>query len=568
MTKSLRNTSREDLIAEIERLQAELRQAKDSGSLIHELTVHQEEIEVQTAQLIDTQHALEESRDRYVDLYDFAPVGYMTLDANGSILEINLTGARLLGKDRSKVLGIPFVNNVHVSDRLKVHDFLRRCKEDVGTVTVELTLGAAADNRIVELLTRRFEAQSAPHSSYVTVMNDVTAVRTLERERKVAEQARVQLEKEQAVARASSEAKDHFLAALSHELRTPLTPVLAALSDSHLWSSLPEPQRSAVDLMRRNLDVEIHLIDDLLDVTRIARNRLMLRRQSVDLHDAIRDVATMSGHAALLRNVTIVQQLQAGDTWVMGDPTRLRQVLWNLLSNAIKFSRPGGVVTLASANDGPGHVVVRVTDTGAGMDARMLAGLFEKPESALPPQTQAAGLGLGLVICHGVVTAHGGTIRAFSEGIGQGSTFEVRLRTSPPPLEASAPPVSVSTGNTTSLRVLLVEDHSDTAEMLSMLLRHHGFKVAVAGSVDAALDLARAGCDVLVSDVRLPDGTGMDLLRRLREISFVRGIAMSGFGTQDDVRRSKEAGYDEHLVKPIDVQRLIEAIHKVAEGIH
>jgi len=226
-------------------------------------------------------------------------------------------------------------------------------------------------------------------------------------------------------------------------------------------------------------------------------------------------------------------------------------------------------VRIASYDMG-GHLTVTTSDSGIGMNAQRLAELFPANEETPEPIRSSSGLGLGLLICRTVVQAHGGTLTATSRGLGLGSTFEVRLRriTGAAVTKVQAPPVPASAPRS-SLRILLVEDHPDTAEMLSMLLRHHGFEVEVAGSVDAALDLAQSsGCDVLVSDVRLPDGSGMDLMRRLRESQFVRGIAMSGFGTQDDVRRSKEAGYDEHLVKPVDVGRLIEAIHKVAERTH
>jgi signal transduction histidine kinase/CheY-like chemotaxis protein len=570
MKKSVRHTVRHDLIAEVERLRAEPVNAERLAALLHELRVYQEEIGVQTAQLVDAQQALEESRDRYVELYDFAPIGYMTLGVNGIIIEINLTGASLLGKERANVLGLPFAGYVNQRDQSRVSDFILRCRGQNALSTVELVLRTPAGDRIVQLVGKYSTAALDAAPRLLTAIIDLTDWRRLDDERKTAEAARARLEKEQAIARASSEAKDQFLAALSHELRTPLTPVVAALSDAALWISLSAEQHAALDLIRRNLDLEVRLIDDLLDVTRIARNRLILRHEPVDVHEALRDVATMSAHGALLRQVIIKSKLDAGRTWVNGDPTRLRQVFWNLLSNAIKFSAPGEVVTISSRNAGLGQVIISVEDTGAGMDAQTLNELFAPPKDkeARSMFRPSSGLGLGLVICQGVVHAHGGTIVARSDGPGRGSTFEVRLQTVDrvqPTAPATPRPEQSAAVRAPSLRILLVEDHPDTAEILSALLRHHGFIVEVAGSIGAAMTLAKSGCDVLVSDVRLPDGSGMDLMRRLRESQPVRGIAMSGFGSPEDIRRSKEAGYDEHLIKPVDVTHLIEAINRVAE---
>jgi hypothetical protein len=552
MTTSLWHTSREDLIAELERLQAE-----------------REPVEKVT-QLIEAQRALGESRDRYVALYDLAPIGYMTLDNRGTIVEINLPGAALFGKERTKIQGLSLASHVQPHDGIRLSEFLARFDNETGVAAVEVALRTTAGERFVQLVGKRVTTEAGVRTQLLAAMIDLTEQRRLDSERKAAAETHARLEREEAIARARNEATDQFLAALSHELRTPLTPVVAALSDAELWTALPEQQRAAVELMRRNVDLEVHLIDDLLDVPRIARNRLALRRESVDVHDVVRDVVATSTHAAQLRHVTVATNLGAKKPCITGDATRLRHVFGNLLGNAIKFSEPRGVVTITSSDASSGQLLVSVADTGAGMDPHQIQDLFRQPRGAASrPMTSSSGLGLGLMICEGIVSAHGGTIHARSAGLRKGSTFDVALPTVERAKVAQvAQSEEPSAGRRGSLRILLVEDHPDTAEMLSTLLRFHGFEVEVAGSITSAISLATAGCDVLISDVRLPDGSGMELMRRLRQSLPVRGIAMSGFGSQEDIRRSKEAGYEEHLIKPVDVTRLIEVIHRVAQHTH
>jgi CheY-like chemotaxis protein len=347
-----------------------------------------------------------------------------------------------------------------------------------------------------------------------------------------------------------------------------LTPVVATLTDDDFWSALPDRQRKAVELIRRNVDLEVNLIDDLLDVTRIARNRLDLRREPLNVHDALNEVVAMCAEPARTRTIRVQTNLAAKGPWVVGDPTRLRQVFWNLLSNAIKFTEVGGTVTIASADNDRGQLVVTTTDSGIGMSAQLLRELAQNEEGP-KPLPSASGLGLGLMICQGIVRAHGGTLRATSKGHGKGSTFEVTLESAgSTSLESRHRRHSTLGKEERSVRILLVEDHQDTSEALSMLLRNHGFNVQVAESVDVAVRLATAGCDVIISDIRLPDGSGIDLMRRLRAMFPIRGIALSGFGSQEDVRRSLQAGYDVHLTKPVDLSTLIEVIEEVSAKSH
>jgi PAS domain S-box-containing protein len=410
---------------------------KDAFSeLFHELQVHQEELSAQNHQLIETQNALEESRDRYVDLYDFAPIGFMTINPSGMIREINLTGAALLGRERSHVVGLPFNSFVVSSHKPVFSDHLRHCQQiEHGSTTIELTLTVGQPPISVQLVTRRHRGHTSNEPVFVTAIIDVTAHRKLEQERRDAEDARDKLARDREFARARADAKDHFLATLSHELRTPLTPIVATLSNHRLISLAPEPLRAALQTVRRNLDLEVRLIDDLLDMTRISRDLLALTHEPLDLQTVAQEVVEMLDAEIRRHDLTIVTTFDAPDHCVIGDPVRLRQVFWNLLGNAIKFTPAGGTIRIASAPGPFGFIDIIVSDTGMGMDRDIIGSINADGDVARhTPIQSATGLGLGLAICRGIVKAHGGSLRAVSTGTGRGSTFVVQI-----PISAHAP---------------------------------------------------------------------------------------------------------------------------------
>jgi PAS domain S-box-containing protein len=534
--------------------------------LFQELKVQQEELTAQNHQLIETQHALEESRDRYVDLYDFAPIGYMTIDSSGMILEINFAGAALLGKERNKVVGFPFNAFVTASEKPQFSEHLRRCRQlDRESVTTEVTLNGSTS---VQLITRLRSGNTGEAPVFLTALVDVTPRKQLEQERREAEETRQKVARDREFTRARADAKDHFLATLSHELRTPLTPIVATMSDDRLIALAPEPLRAALNTVRRNLELEVRLIDDLLDVTRISRDRLVLTHERVDLHVVAREVVDMLNQEIQRRDVRVVTALEASTHFIVGDSVRLRQVFWNLLGNSIKFTAAGGTVTVSSSDGPVGFVQVMVKDTGIGMERDMIDSINAEGEAARSmPLQSTTGLGLGLAICRGVITAHGGTLHARSGGTGRGSVFIVQLPIAAhteSPRRSAEPRQPEEERRAQRLRILLVEDHQDSADMLSQLLLLHDFEVEVANTVEKAVAKAREGFDLLISDIRLPDGSGLDLMRRLRTTQKIHGIAISGFGTEQDRHRSQEAGYAMHLTKPVDFNRLLEAIERVA----
>ncbi|MEO6006378.1 MAG: PAS domain S-box protein [Opitutus sp.] len=388
------------------------------------------------------------------------------------------------------------------------------------------------------------------------------------------------------VARASK-AKDDFLAALSHELRTPLTPVLlsaAALRDDH---RLPSEVREQLSMMERNIALEARLIDDLLDLTTISRGKLRLRLQPSDAHSLISLALEIVRESARDKGLVVECAFNAKNSTLQVDAARFQQVVWNLLRNAVKFTPVGGTITLTTRDEispaGISWLHVEVADTGIGIELAHLAQIFQPFEQgANTGSHHFGGLGLGLAIARSVVELHGGRISAQSAGRNRGATFVVQLPgastpdsgplASDTPLspdtspDAAAPRPTVATVR--PLHLLVVEDHESTLVTLAMLLRRDGHHVVTAANSTAARVAAAAGAfDLVISDLGLPDGTGIELMSHLRSTYKLSGIALSGYGMEEDVARSQAAGFVTHLVKPVAIADLRRALAAFAQAI-
>ena len=378
--------------------------------------------------------------------------------------------------------------------------------------------------------------------------------------------AQATLEQQKSVVEAANRTKDNFLAMLSHELRTPLTPVLAALDMLEREPGSSQDAKSALAMARRNVELEGQLIDDLLDLTRIAKHKLQLKFDSLDAHETIANVAEICRAEADARQLHLQLHLRAGAHYVSADAAKFQQIIWNLLKNAIKFTPAHGDITISSTNPEPQLLAINVRDTGVGIDSEIMELIFnpfEQGERSF--QQRYGGLGLGLAISKSLAQAHGGTLTAKSEGRDRGSTFMLSMHTVSPPKTAATK--SPEPTGIRPLRILLVEDHQDTCAALEKLLIRRGHLVAATHTMRSAMETAaRNQFDLLISDIALPDGNGAELMTYLRAISGMRGIAISGFGMNGDIERSLEAGFAEHLIKPVKMENLEAAIERAIDG--
>jgi signal transduction histidine kinase/CheY-like chemotaxis protein len=361
-------------------------------------------------------------------------------------------------------------------------------------------------------------------------------------------------------AESANRAKDDFLAALSHELRTPLNPVLLLASELQNQKSLSPEVHADLATIRRNVELEARLIDDLLDLTRITRGKVSLEVRPTPVHRVLRESLEILEAEVAAKELRLVWNLEARRDIALADPVRLQQVLWNVLRNAIKFTPPSGAVTLGSHEAAGGRFVLEISDTGPGIASEHLGTIFETFNQGAGGH-RFGGLGLGLAIARSIVEMHGGSIQAESAGNGQGATFRIELpllqgvpgsATSTDLDPAEAPPEALP-----SLRILLVEDHEPTRTALSRLLQRRRHEVTPVENLASARRAAEEQhFDLLISDLGLPDGDGVDLMRHFQASGGPPGIALSGYGMDEDLRRTRAAGFFAHLVKPVDVDML------------
>jgi PAS domain S-box-containing protein len=366
-----------------------------------------------------------------------------------------------------------------------------------------------------------------------------------------------------AAAETANRAKDDFLAALSHELRTPLTPVLFLAATQERAPDVPARLREDFAMIRRNIELEARLIDDLLDLTRISRGKLQLEMEPTDLHDVLERSIELLENELQSRQIDLRIDLAAEHHVASADPVRLQQVFWNVLKNSVKFTPEGGCITVHSRS-GPGNVWhLAISDSGLGITAEELPRIFEAfAQGHEASSHRFGGLGLGLAISSLLMSEHAGRIRAESAGRGQGATFHFELPLLAPGAVVHPTPVlAAALQGEASQRILVVEDHEHTRETLKRLLRRRGYKVTVARTVAQAREhAAETRFDLMISDVGLPDGNGRDLAAEFLREYGLKAIALSGYGMEEDIRRSIAAGFLDHITKPVDIEALHSAI--------
>jgi len=480
------------------------------------------------------------------------------VDPNGNVVTWNTGAKKIKGYTAEEIIGKNFAcfytaedvaggkpqRNLREAARLgHIRDRGLRVRKDGSTFEAEVILTALRDEK-------------GNVRGYSKVTRDITdQIRSRE------------FEAEKIAAEKASKTKDDFLAALSHELRTPLTPALAAatyLEDNA--ARLPPEFEEDVKMIRRNVQLQARLIDDLLDLTRITRGKIRVNLETCEMHAVIRNACEMSHSAIAAKNINLSTKFDAKKHHVQADCIRLEQVFWNLISNAVKFTPPHGKVAIRTFNDERDRFHFEITDNGIGVEPGRLTSLFAPFEQVDPSVTrQFGGLGLGLAISKHLVDLHHGTLKAESRGRSFGATFTVTLDTVPEEVAKTDLDSRAPRRSPKPLRILLVEDHRDTRRTLSRLLTHFGHEVFPAHNKESALKILGSGkIDVLLCDVGLPDGSGYEVVSQARQKRPIKAIAITGFGTEEDFRRSKEAGFDSHLVKPVDLHELQTVLDQVA----
>ena len=503
-----------------------------------------------------------DSAERFRLLGDVISLQVWTATPDGLLDYVNDQCLTYFGtRDETMVLGTGWSQFVHPGELPAVVERWQHCLHTGERYGVEFRLRGGGDGDYRWFLIRA-EAMRDQNGAIIKWFGTNTAIHELKTAQSEAERA--------------SRAKDEFLAVLSHELRTPLTPVLmtaAALRDD---GRLPLDVRDQMAMMERNIALEARLIDDLLDLTAVSRGKLKLRPEACDAHSLISLAVEIVRNEAHSKGLVLEQDFAAPYSGLRADPARFQQVIWNLLRNAVKFTPAGGRIGIQTCDetdaDGTRWFSVTISDSGIGIDPAALDKIFLPFEQAAAAgDHRFGGVGLGLSIARAIVGLHGGRIEARSAGRKMGATFVVKFPDAMEPSSGLADSVTPSAatdegecGKAKGLRILMVEDHAATLEALSTLLRREGHSVVTAGTVSDGLAAAAAGTfDLLISDLGLPDGTGIQLMEKLRDSFRFQGIALSGYGMEDDLARCREAGFVAHLVKPVrfaDLRRTIRAL--------
>jgi PAS domain S-box-containing protein len=497
----------------------------------------------------------EQARYQLSAIVDSSDDAILSKDLNGVIASWNAGAERLFGYTAAEMIGQPITKIIPVERQDEETEILRRLRAGERIDHFE-TVRRAKDGRFVDVSLTISPVRNAAGRiiGASKIARDVTERKKYEEELRVARDA----------AEAASRAKDEFLATLSHELRTPLSPVLMLAAEMEKSADVPPAIRADFATIRKNVELEARLIDDLLDLTRITKGKLMLRFSDVDAHVVLRHALDVLHKDIQAKQIAVSVDLAAKNHHVTADAVRLQQVFLNVLKNAVKFNEPRGKITIRTWDEEE-RLRISVTDSGLGITAEEMPQIFDAfvqgVEAALP---RFGGLGLGLSICAILVREHGGRIWAESPGRHRGACIHIELPSIHAVAEANADLDTPVPAAHRAARILLVEDHVATRETLARLLARRGHQVERAGSVAQAIEVANhSEFDLIISDLGLPDGDGRDLMLALQQKSHVPAIALSGYGMKSDIEESKAAGFDEHFTKPVDMSQLEDAIDKL-----
>lgn len=547
------------------------------SNALEELRVAQDVLHQRNQQLLDTQMALDAERQRYRELFEFAPDGYIITDRRDRIQEVNQAAIQLFNVPKTYLIGKPLTFFMPEVEQRALWNELDRLPET---------------GRLQEWNTQLQPRGAAPFDAALTVttiansIGEVVGLRWILRDvsqRVQLEQARIratlaeatnqalkaeieqrkQLEQE---LRQANTLKDEFLAIVSHELRAPLNAILG-------WAQMLRSRQMdearierALESIERNAKAQATVVSDLLDVSRIIQGKLQLNIRSINLIPVIRAAIDSVQLAANAKHIEIQTVFEQSEILVSGDVDRLQQIVWNLLSNAVKFTPNYGQVEVRLAQTNS-HVQLIIKDSGQGIHPDFLPYVFDRFRQAERATTRHhGGLGLGLAIVQQLVEMHGGTVTATSSGEGQGATFTVKL----PRLVIGTDHAiehSIETApNLSNVSILVVDDEADTCELLKILLEEADAIVQTAASVDEAWQLIQhSQPHILISDIAMPDRDGYELIRQVRacdQTKMLPAIALTAYAQEQDTQRLLNAGFQVHLSKPVDASTLLTTVRR------
>ncbi|BBA36666.1 signal transduction histidine kinase (STHK) with CheB and CheR activity [Methylocaldum marinum] len=554
------------------------------------------ELEDENQKLKRSLEALTKSRDRYTYLFDFAPAGYLTLDEHGVIQKINLTAAGMLARERSALIGLPFVQFIAKADQKKFADHLSESRrERRRRLTAELRLvGKGGWHLPVEMHTAsmRDTRHCVFYRSVLTDISERLLVRTaldqsrrqLEQkvsertaalqenrqlEAEVAERKRLEAELRQRMQELADadRHKDEFMAMLAHELRNPLAAIVNATELMRRKASGHQHlQDWACRVIKDQASHLAHLLDDLLDVARVTQGKIVLDQSTIDLRKIVSQAIEANRALIEERRHRLNVRVPPEPIWIHGDGTRCVQIIGNLIHNAAKFTEVQGDIEVLLETEAD-EAVVRVRDNGTGITADLLPRIFEPfTQEDRSLARSRGGLGIGLSLVKKLVELHHGRVEVFSKGPGEGSEFAIRLptvkaagtgRESGESVEGAGLPAA-------DQYILVVDDNVSSADSLSTLLQAYGYQVQVVYDGKLALERVQERVpDVVLLDIGMPQMDGYEVALRMREnprLAATRLIAVSGYGQEEDRQRSRQAGFNHHLVKPVDIDVLLDLL--------
>lgn len=487
------------------------------------------------------EEAAQSSNRQWQATFNAVNDGVILLDRDGRVIQANQAMERIVAKPWNEVLGATLQELLGLPDEPSANPFLRMIESQSRAVSEVRQAGRWLHVAVDPLKNSQGLLRGA-----VCIVSDVTDRRRLEEElRRRAEELA-----------AADRRKDEFLAMLAHELRNPLAPILNSLGLIRQENPSGSDLGLSLEIAERQVKHMARLLDDLLDVSRFTQGKIQLQKSPVDFATVIAHAVETSTPLMKAKRHRLTVNPPTEPVWIQGDATRLEQVVANLLNNAAKYTEPGGAIALEAERDGD-ELVMRLTDTGIGLSEPMVDRVFDLfAQADLSLDRSQGGLGIGLTLVRSLVELHGGTVSARSPGLGRGSEFTVRL---PVPKEALAlaaeAPGPANRDASAPLRILVVDDHEDSATSLARLLRSWGHHARVCFDGPAAIEiLSHDAYDVVLLDIGLPGMSGYEVAEQLRQrpgCDKLVLVALTGYGQEQDLRRSEFAGFDRHLVKPV-----------------